>query len=86
MTSKRFDWRGGRQLGKSHAMALVAAAMIKTGKRVALVYIDEDTGETRCDRVVTVPGYDDGRQIEDHKCDRRTCDGNSVAPEPDERA
>lgn len=77
---------GGLQRGKSQASAIMAAAMIKAGKKVALAYVDKETGEARCDPIVTVPGYEDGTQIEDHNCHRRNCDANPVATKPNEGA
>lgn len=60
---------GGRRQGKSVAAAARAAAVLKTGGRVAVFT------KGRLEEVVGVPGFDDGRQITDQSTP--SCDDNS---------
>ena len=54
---------GGRRCGKSLAAAKLVARMIREGHTVTVCHVGED-GRTIAEKVVGVPGFNDGRQIE----------------------
>lgn len=60
MTDMKYSTKG-RRSGKSLIMAEITARAIKDGKRVVLA-----TGG-KLEEIVGVPGFDDGRQIEDKR-------------------